>query len=302
MGNMEAIADSHTNPQTGGKTRLSVSLERSYAAEFLVEMQAKAHIWVFKVESVKGCWQDSVFALNMGKKKSLNAKRLTKKQVQELIESEGKLHEEFTDFFEETSSTGYKNQPQVYELPNDRFLFVFDPKGISIPGRGDIYSREHLLRRIRWHQRVRDDCANGRGDSISHWIYYSKHKVQLINKIGELIDELVGHLDLSNDQLDFSYKSLDTLSSKAEDYGLEKVQVELYDNLVAYIGEVMRRRVEGQWVVREDYSDCRYPIIGANEGVLMPINVVYKELDGYEPMNLRREAANEVRRFSLRYR
>jgi hypothetical protein len=238
----------------------------------------------------------------MGKKKSLNAKRLTKKQVQELIESDGRLHEEFTSFFEETYSTGHKNQPQVYELSNDRFLFVFDPKGISIPGRGDIYSRDYFLRMIRWTQRVREDYANGRGSSVEHWIYYSKHGVQIINKIDELIDELVKCLGISHNQLDFSYKSLDILSGKAEDYGSEKIQTELYDNLVAYVGEVIRRKVKGYWVVREDYPNCEYPIVSVNQDVLMPINVVWQELGGLEPMNLRKEAANEVRRFSLRYR
>lgn len=238
----------------------------------------------------------------MGKKKCLNAKRLTKQQVQELIESEGTLHTEFTDFFEETYSTGYKNQPQVYELIGDRFLFVFDPKGISLPGKGDIYSREYFLHWIRWRQRVREDYAHGRGNSVGHWKYYSKHKVGLINKIPELIDELIGCLNISPDQLDSSYKSLDIVSRKAEDHGLEKIQVELYDNLVAYVGEVMRHRVAGRWVIREDYPGCEYPIISANEGVLMPINVVWQELYEYEPMNLRKETANEVRRFSLRYR
>ncbi|WP_414590451.1 hypothetical protein [Anabaena sp. CCY 9614] len=238
----------------------------------------------------------------MGKKKSLNPKRLTKKQVQELVESEGKLHQEFTKCFEETYSNGYKNQPLVYELSNDRFLFVFDPQEISIPGKGDIYSKEYFLRMIQWTQKVREDYANGRGNSVAHWRYYSKHKVQLVNHIDELINELTICLDIANDQLDFSYKSLDILSSKAEDYELEKIPAELYDNLVAYVGEVMRRRVKGNWVVREDYPGCEYPLIGVNQGMLMPINVVWQELAGLEPMNLRKEAANEVRRFSLRYR
>jgi len=108
------------------------------------------------------------FIIQMANKKNLNAKRLTKNQVQELIESEGTLHEEFTKFFEETYSTGYKNQPQIYELSNDIFLFVCDPKGSLSPGKGDIYCKECFLRMIRWTQKVRDDYANNRGNSVSH--------------------------------------------------------------------------------------------------------------------------------------
>jgi hypothetical protein len=233
----------------------------------------------------------------MGKKKTLNEKRLTKKQVQELIESEGKFHKEFTAIFSELLS----DNPHIYELSRERFLYVHDFKGTIIPGKGDIYPKEYLLRMMRWMQKVAEDCANGRGSSVEHWYYYSISKSRLINKIVELIDELARCLEISQNLLNYSYKSLDTLSRKAEDYGLEKVQFELYDNLVAYVGEVMRRRVEGQWVVNENCPGCDHPLISANKGVLMPINVVWQELGGLEVMNLRKEAANEVRRFSGRY-
>ena len=234
-------------------------------------------------------------------KKSLNKKRLTKKQVQELIETQGKLHEEFTKFFEETYSNEYKNQPLVYELPNDRFLYVFDPKGSILPGKGDIYPKEYFSRWIRWTQKVREDYASHRGSSGEHWRYYSKHKIELINKIDELINELAEQLEILRDQLDFSYISLDTVSNKAENYGLERVQCKLYDNLVAYVGEVIKRRVNGQWAINSFSVDDKYPYISADiDGVLMPINVVWQELGGLEPMDLRKETANEIRRFSLR--
>ncbi|RCJ29002.1 hypothetical protein A6770_00985 [Nostoc minutum NIES-26] len=240
----------------------------------------------------------------MGHKKTLNNKRLTRKQVQELIELEGKLHEEFTKFFEETYSTGYKNQPLVYELPNDRFLFVFDPNGIIIPGKGDIYRKEDFLKRIQWTQRVREDYANHRGSSVSHWNYYSKYKIELINKIDELIYELAEQLQINHEQLDFSYISLDIVSTKVEAYGINQVQNNLYDNLVAYVGEVMRQRKNGKWAVNSDSMDEKYPYISAGvngDGVMMPINVVWQEITDIEPINLRKETANEVRRFSLGY-
>lgn len=235
----------------------------------------------------------------MGHKKSLNKKRLTKKQVQELI-AEGKLHEEFTKFFEETYSTGYKNQPLVYELPNDIFLFVFDFKEPGTGGRGDIFHKEYFLRRIQWTQKVRDDYANNRGNSVAHWRYYSKHKIELINNIKQLVDELAARLGIPRYQLDFSYVSLDIVSNSAEHYGLEKVQNELYDNLLAYVGEALRHRVNGQWAINSFSVKDKYPYISTDDEVLMPINVVWHEIQGLEPMDLRKETANEIRRFSLR--
>ena len=37
----------------------------------------------------------------MGQRRTLNQKRLTKKEVRHLIDTEGKLHEQYTNFFEE---------------------------------------------------------------------------------------------------------------------------------------------------------------------------------------------------------
>ncbi|MCU0570373.1 MAG: hypothetical protein MUF49_27850 [Oculatellaceae cyanobacterium Prado106] len=108
-------------------------------------------------------------------------------------------------------------------------------------------------------------------------------------------------MEIPENQLDYSYKSLDLVSEKAEAYGLDQVQAELYDSLVTYVGEVIRRRVKGQWVIRQDYPESlAYPTIQVKQRVLMPINVVWNELAGLEMMNLRKEAANEVRRFSVR--
>jgi hypothetical protein len=238
----------------------------------------------------------------MAKKQCLNQKRLTKKQVQEIIETEGKLHEEFTAFFERTYSTGYKDQPLVYELPNDRFLYVFDSKELGLGGKGDIYPKDYFLRKVRWTKKVRDDYANGRGSSVAHWRYYSKHKSELINKIDQLIEELAEKLEILPSLLDFSYLSLDVVSSKADNYGLERIQTDLYDNLVAYVGEILRQRVDGQWDIDALVKEYTYPYIIKNaKAILMPINVVWEELDGLQPMNLRKRTTNEIRRFSLRY-
>lgn len=109
-------------------------------------------------------------------------------------------------------------------------------------------------------------------------------------------------MDISDDRLDFSCESLDVVSSQAESYGSEKVQTYLYDNVVAYVGEVIRRKVKGNWDLRQDDPGGAYPIISAKNNVLMPINVVWRELYEIEPMNLRKDTTNEIRRFSLKCR
>jgi hypothetical protein len=238
----------------------------------------------------------------MGTRKASNTKRLTKKQVQELIASEGELHQEFTAFFERTYNSGDKDQPQIYELSGDRFLFVHDPRGNILPGKGDIYPREHFIRLIHSTQQTRDDYARNIRSSVSHWLYYSKSKNCFIDMISELSANLASGLSISSNQLDFSYKSLDAVSSGADDYGIDRIKTELYDNLVAYVGEVMRLRVKGRWEIRKDSPKYEYPIICARGGVLMPINVVWTELNSFESINLRQETANEIRRFSMKYR
>ncbi len=251
------------------------------------------------------------------KRKCLNSKRLTKQQVQQLVATEGKLHPEFTDCFAQIYATGYRNQPLVYELTNDRFLFVFDPAGIVSAGKGDIYDRQYFLRWVRSHKRVQQNIINGCVSSTSHWYYYSQHKENLIDQIDVLIGELAAKLAIAPQQLDFSYPSLDIITQQteiykcpshhlSEDYDPQPELVQdLYDHLVAYVGEVLRRRVNGKWAISDSSMDQSsaypYPYIWKEpRKVLMPVNVVWQELIGLLPLNWRQETANEVRRRSFR--
>lgn len=228
----------------------------------------------------------------MGNKKCLNEKRLTRSQVQELINREGKLHQEYTQVLEETFTSGYVKRDLVYELSNDRFLLVFDVNDVSIPGKGDIYPKEYFLRMIRWMKKVKEDSKHNRGSSFGHWLYYSKNKLKLTEKIDYLIDELAQRLTIERAMLNFSYESLDTISEKLEKIGIDEIQQELYDNLVAYVGEVIRQRVDGYWDVDE------VPFISINDKWIgfYPVNVVWSQLGGLDIINLRQETANEIRR------
>jgi hypothetical protein len=98
------------------------------------------------------------------------------------------------------------------------------------------------------------------------------------------------------DDLDFSYRSLDVVSEYVEVIGVERAQQELYDHLVAYVGEVLRARIHGRWQVSRDHPQPHPYLVGAKHDPTMPINVVWQELSGLAPVNLRTAAANEVRR------
>src|SRR5207248_2889084 len=93
-----------------------------------------------------------------------------------------------------------------------------------------------------------------------------------------------------------SRTKVSTLCLNMSKASTSSAQHELYDHLVAYVGEVLRLRIHGRWDVRGD-DRRRYPyLVGAHHDPVMPINVVWRELSGYAPVNLRTEAANEVRR------
>jgi hypothetical protein len=233
----------------------------------------------------------------MGQRKSLNEKRLTKKQVQDLIKSEGQLHDEYTKVFRETYVTGYIKQDLVYELPNDRFLFVFDPTDTSLGGKGDIYSKDYFVRFVKWNKRVKDDYANNRGSSVDHWRFYSKNQSKLIDKIDKLILELASKLQIDFKLLDKSYKSLDIVSQQTEQSNLDNVMNELYDNLVAYVGEVVKENVKGHWKINEDFAGGKYPYIdiGLKNIQYMPINIVWDNLKGLDKVDLRKSAGDEAR-------
>jgi len=236
----------------------------------------------------------------MGQRKSLNEKRLTRKQVQDLIKSEGRLHDEYTKVFKETYVTGNVKQDLVYELPNDRFLFVFDPNNTSLGGKGDIYPKDYFARFVKWNIRVKDDNANNRGNSVDHWRFYSKYQSKLIDHIDKLILELADRLQIDIKLLDKSYKSLDIISERTELYDIDKAITDIYDNLVAYIGEVIRKKVNGQWKINTDFEDFPCIDIGLNNVRCMPINIVWDNLHGLDTVDFKKTIGNEARQVGFK--
>jgi hypothetical protein len=175
---------------------------------------------------------------------------------------------------------------------------VFDENDSKLPGKGDIYPKDYFLRFVKWNQRVRDDYKNNRASSVDHWRYYSKYGPKILDHIDELIVELSTTLNLDENKLDRSYKSLDQVSKACEAYGLDNSIKYLYDNLVMYSGEVIKERVNGHWEInRINYGgDYPYIAVDLSEVQYMAVNVVWSALSGLDEINLRKEAGDEVKR------
>jgi hypothetical protein len=110
--------------------------------------------------------------------------------------------------------------------------------------------------------------------------------------------ELSGTLNIDKSKLDRSYKSLDILSITCETFGLDNTINNLYDNLVIYVGEVIKERVNGHWEINKINYGGDYPYIGVDlpEVQYMTVNVVWSALSGLDEINLRKEAGDEVKR------
>jgi hypothetical protein len=226
----------------------------------------------------------------MAQKRTLNERRLTKRQVKELISSGARPRPDLSSALASTLL-----QPLVYELADDRYLLVFGEQVSGLGGKGDIYAAGDFHRFVRWTAKVEEDARHGRQSSVGHWAYYSALKDRLIVNIERLVVQLRSIMSQTADELDFSYRSLDVVSAYVEDIGVERAQQEIYDHLVAYVGEVLRLRIQGRWEVNSgDWKPHPY-LVGPMHDPTMPINVVWRELSGLAPVNLRAAAANEVR-------
>jgi hypothetical protein len=225
----------------------------------------------------------------MAQKRTLNERRLTKRQVQELIASGAQPRPDLTAVLGDAVL-----RARVYELSGDRFLLVFGEFS-GLDGKGDIYPADVFHRFLRWTAKIEDDANHGRQGSTRHWAYYSPLKDRLISNIDTLVGELRSRMSRTDDELDLSYKSLDLVSEYVEAIGIERAQQELYDHLVAYVGEVLKSRIDGRWDIRREGSHCFPYLVGAKYDPVMPINVVWGEISGYAPANFRMAAANEVR-------
>ena len=102
--------------------------------------------------------------------------------------------------------------------------------------------------------------------------------------VPSLVAALPALLRIDASLLDFSERSLDALDSAIRRLGSERILVaDVFPSLVAYVGEVIRRQVNGSWEVRTTREGTRHePDIVDPTGGRYGLLRIYKQLLEYD--------------------
>ena len=222
--------------------------------------------------------------------------KLSKKEAFELANSEGLLNDEYTDFLTEKFENGNFILNQVFLISNNKILYIQEVNQ-KRGGKGVIFEKQYFDNFIFKLKRMKDDIENGRNSNIQHWHFYSLNKNSIIDKVDELLKELAKKLEIDIKQLDYSTRSLDLLSKLVFEFGNVKAMTEIYDNLVIYIGQIIKinSKKETNWNLESSFN---FPIITTEFKNINfnPINIVWEELTNYERIDFRKAYGKEMRR------
>ena len=231
----------------------------------------------------------------------MKRKRFSRKEVQDILSKGATLHKDYTAQIKSKAVTGVEFNPKIYVLPDDTFLWVYD--GEFYPkGKGDIFTRQEIEEYFFLRQKDIENKKIRKSNAGDNWHFYTKYGAKLIDNVYRLVQELSDRLDVPLEKLDFSYESLDLISEKLKPLGIEETQKDYYDHLVAYIGEVIKKRINGYWKINTTHAGGDYPYIAVEEVDhfhYMPTNVVWYDMTPARFINLRKTAADEVRRYPL---
>ncbi len=227
-------------------------------------------------------------------KNRVNKRRLTIKQVNEIIDNGAQLHEELTEVFK-TLNVEELGKPEIFNHDGN-LLYVH---ANLVEGKGDVYSRESfekILAKYRRMARLKKKIENRlRGHSHPvKWSVYSELGSEMIHHLDELKMTLVKYLDVSVEVLDGSYKSLDLLSDKVNQGDPYDELSRMYDAIFVYVGEVLIKKTGGNWKL-DEYEQIPYVDIGHKRVRYNPLNVIGHEITSTSKVDFRRQTANEIR-------
>jgi hypothetical protein len=107
--------------------------------------------------------------------------------------------------------------------------------------------------------------------------------------VDHLIQELGVALKLTTEQLDRSFESLSLVERKTEARGFEKCgRLPLFQMILAYVGETMRIRIDGEWFMRYVKEDDVWePWLKDQQGrCCTPFGFLYDKYVDAEPVSL----------------
>ncbi len=230
----------------------------------------------------------------------INERRLKKKQVQSLIEGGAVFNKNLTDLFNYGGLESSK--VEIYNLSDGNYLMVFREE-FGINGKGDIWIKEHIDKQaIGIERRKKRDLLNIPKSIEGYWFHYSKNKNNFKNRPTQIAEEVFEKLSLKKSNGDYSYPSLDILSQKINELDVDYVEQNLLDDILAYVGEVIRKRVDGKWIFRTSIdSEFNVEICTKNEKVLYkPLVSLYEPIFFGSDFDLRKFVINEIRSNSRR--
>jgi hypothetical protein len=187
---------------------------------------------------------------------------LTRREIKELLRQPGcKPVQDNLKYF----------MGQAYQLADGRFFIVCDPIGSLFPSRAAF---EKLMAQIE---------AEGREQSPQRlWQEMFPQGKEFVAKVPELIDQLAEILGLSRGDLDYGAESLDKVDERVRQRYQRKDRLKggIFAPLVAYLGEVIRRTVGGEWRMDLDRAVGWVPkvVVRGDWREYCPPHDVYEEL------------------------
>ncbi|MCF8245246.1 MAG: hypothetical protein K9J37_12805 [Saprospiraceae bacterium] len=228
--------------------------------------------------------------------KRLNKRRLTKKETREITQRESTFDPIKSSVFNWVDFQ--KNE--VYYLPDGNILYVHGDFGY--PDKSDIYSKEVFEQWYLSMKTKRRYHELGLGSSLHWFLYYSKFKQNLIEHIEEAQEQLGVVLNVPKIELDYSLNSLDIITNKALDVGVEDKEDILLDGIIAYVGEVIRKKIDGKW---KPWEQGDLPSIFKEiswyfrDNWIFPINIAFEAFCDPANFPLRKLVRNSLARFNM---
>jgi hypothetical protein len=192
------------------------------------------------------------------------AKRISKQDVREMLSEKNPVRDE--------ELIGFDGR-EAYELSDGTVLLI------NKNGSGDLWPSRATIMKV---------VARGTGPIVGFWAEHLPSGRDFINRLDSLIGRLPGLLGIEIQSLDYTVESVRTLDAKIDLRDRAQcLEHPCFESLVAYVGEVLRRRQQGSWEMRP-MGDGRtwQPFVVLTDGSEIPVFVdLYKQLSQLQKLS-----------------